>query len=295
MECHPALRVFRWIAAHLGLPRDGGILSRITAPVGPARSDDDTDRDPMLETARGRVLAPVLLAVIMLALWEAAVRLGAVNPFFLPQPLAILQRVVDDVTGPNLAYAWPTLTAAAAGSLLALVVAMPLGVLIAHSTTARVTLEPSIAASQALPAVAVAPLLVLWLGYGLAPVVVLCALMVFFPILVATTHALASLDPDLIGAARLDGAARWSMLTAIKLPLALPAILTGIRNGFTISITGAIVGEIVTGGRGLGLLLSARAASADTVGIFSTLVLLCAVAIAVYATIGAAARRLAQH
>lgn len=249
----------------------------------------------MIESARGRVLAPVLLGVVVVVLWEAAVRLGAVNPFFLPQPLAILQRVVHDVTGPNLSYAWPTLTAAAIGSLVALVVALPLGVLIAHSSTARVTLEPSIAASQALPAVAVAPLLVVWLGYGLPPVIVLCALMVFFPILVATTHALTHIDPDLVGAARLDGASHWSMLTAIKLPLALPAILTGVRNGFTISITGAIVGEIVTGGRGLGLLLSARASSADTVGIFSTLVLLCLVAVVVYASIGAAARRLAQH
>lgn len=249
----------------------------------------------MLDTARGRVLAPLLLGVVVVAVWEAAVRLGAVDPFFLPQPMAIVRRVLRDVTGPNITYAWSTLTAAAIGSLLALSVALPLGVLIAHSAVARVTLEPSIAASQALPAVAVAPLLVLWLGYGLAPVVVLCALMVFFPILVATTHALAHLDPDLVGAARLDGAARWNMLLSIKLPLALPAILTGVRNGFTISITGAIVGEIVTGGRGLGLLLSARAASADTAGIFSTLVLLSAVAITVYAAIGAAARRLAQH
>lgn len=248
-----------------------------------------------LERPAGRVFVPLVIAVVAVTLWEVAVRIGAVDPFFLPSPLAILARVRDDVSGPNLAYTWPTLVAAASGSLFALTVALPLAVLIAHSALARVSLEPSIAASQALPAVAVAPLLVLWLGYGLAPVIVLCALMVFFPILVAATHALSHLDPDIIGAARIDGAARWTMLATIKLPLALPAILTGIRNGFTISITGAIVGEIVTGGRGLGLLLSSRAASADTTGIFSTLVLLCAVAVVVYAAIGTLSRHAATR
>src|SRR5690606_13676875 len=124
------------------------------------------------------------------------------------------------------------------------------------------TLEPYIAASQALPAVAVAPLLVLWLGYGLLPVVVLCALMVFFPILVATVHGLTQVDRDVVDAARVDGASGLTLLRTILLPLAMPAILSGIRNGFTISITGAIVGEIVTGGAGMGLLLSARASAA---------------------------------
>lgn len=267
----------------------------MVAPAAPIEVTRTEERRARRTRPALRVGAPAVLAVVILTLWELAVRAGAIDPFFLPAPSSIAERVLADVTGPTLAYAWPTLTAAAGGSLLALGVALPLGVLVAQSVLARVTLEPYVAASQALPAVAVAPLLVLWLGYGLVPVMVLCALMVFFPILVATTHGLTHLDVDVVDAARIDGAGGLTMLRTIKLPLALPSILAGVRNGFTISITGAIVGEIVTGGDGLGLLLSSRAAAADTTGLFSTLVLLCVAAVAVYVAIGALARHLAHR
>lgn len=243
----------------------------------------------------GRVLAPLLLAAVVLAGWELATRTGAVDTFFLPAPTEVFARVWSDLTGPALSYAWPTLQAAVGGSLLALAVAVPLGVLVTSSAWARTALEPYIAASQALPAVAVAPLLVLWLGYGLVPVMVLCALMVFFPILVSTVHGLTEVDRDIVAAARVDGASGLTLLRLILLPLALPAILSGMRNGFTISITGAIVGEIVTGGRGMGLLLSARAAAADATGLFSVLVLLGAAAITVYIAIGVLQHRLAHR
>lgn len=244
---------------------------------------------------RGRVLAPLLLAVVVLVGWELGTRTGAVDTFFLPAPTDVFARVWADLTGPALGYAWPTLQAAAGGSLLAVAVAVPLGVLVSSSGWARTALEPYIAASQALPAVAVAPLLVLWLGYGLVPVMVLCALMVFFPILVATVHGLSHVDRDVVDAARVDGASGPTLLRHILLPLALPAILAGLRNGLTISITGAIVGEIVTGGDGMGLLLSSRAAAADATGLFSVLVLLGAAAISVYIAVGALQRRLADR
>ena len=101
-------------------------------------------------------------------------------------------------------------------------------------------------------AVAIAPLLALWLGYGYLPIVVLCAVMVFFPISLTTAFGVTHIDPDIRDAARLDGAHRWSLLREIEYPLALPAILTGLRNGVTLSMTGAVVGEFVLGGRGLG-------------------------------------------
>jgi NitT/TauT family transport system permease protein len=233
------------------------------------------------------VLAPLGLGLLVLLAWEAAARAGLVDPFFLPAPLDILARLRDDLLGTNREFLWPTLAAAGWGTLLAVAVAVPLGIAIASSRVARRLLEPYVAASQALPAVAVAPLLVLWLGYGLLPVVVLCALMVFFPILLGTVLGLTEVDPDVVEAARLDGASGPSLLGRILLPLALPSLLTGLRNGVTLSLTGAIVGEIVTGGRGLGLLLSSRAAAADTTGLFAVLTLLCALAALLFALIGA--------
>lgn len=261
-------------------------------------STSSSSRSPESRRARnrrGRIIAPLVLAAMVLIAWQVTTASGAVDDFFLPAPGEVLARLWSDLTGPALSYAWPTLQAALGGSLLALVVAVPLGMLISSSSIARTALEPYIAGSQALPAVAVAPLLVLWLGYDLAPVVVLCALMVFFPILVSTVHGLTHVDRDVVAAARVDGANGLTLLRHILLPLALPAILAGVRNGFTVSITGAIVGEIVTGGDGMGLLLATRAGSNDTTGLFSTLVLLGAFAISVYIAVGILQRRAADR
>lgn len=252
---------------------------------------DDRARARRSQRTRVRILAPLALAGAVLTAWTLATGSGAVDTFFLPAASDVLARLWSDLTGPALAYAWPTLQAALGGSLLALVLAVPLGIVVSSSSIARAMLEPYIAGSQALPAVAVAPLLVLWLGYGLAPVMVLCALMVFFPILVSTVHGLVHVPHDVVSAARVDGASGLTLLRTILLPLALPAILAGVRTGFTISITGAIVGEIVTGGDGMGLLLSTRAASADATGLFSTLLLLSAAAISVYIAVGILQRR----
>ncbi|WP_344597391.1 ABC transporter permease [Streptomyces violaceusniger] len=163
---------------------------------------------------------------------------------------------------------------ALAGSGIGIGVALPLGYLIARSEIAAAALQPYVAASQAMPAVALAPLLALWIGYGLLPIAVLCSLLVFFPILVNTVLGLRSLDPDVMGAARVDGVGRWGMLWYIEFPLALPSVLAGVRNGLTLSITGAVVGEFVMGGDGLGQLLSVQRQEADTLGLFSTLVML---------------------
>ena len=138
------------------------------------------------------------------------------------------------------------------------------------------------AASQAVPAIAIAPLLVLWIGYGTLPVVILCAFMVFFPITVTVLLGLRGLDTDVIDAARLDGAHGTSMLVYMELPMTLPAVLTGLRTGFTLSITGAVVGEMTMGGTGLGLLLSSQRDAVDTTGLFSTITLLCTLATTIH-------------
>ena len=144
------------------------------------------------------------------------------------------------------------------------------------------TVLPYVAASQAVPAIAVAPLLVLWIGYGTAPVVVLCAFMVFFPITVTVLLGLRGLDADILDAARLDGAHGASMIVHMELPMALPAILAGLRTGFTLSVTGAVVGEMTMGGTGLGMVLSHQRDTIDTSGLFSTIVLLCAMATTIH-------------
>ncbi|MFC0602065.1 ABC transporter permease [Streptomyces palmae] len=182
-------------------------------------------------------------------------------------------------------YTEETATEALAGGGLGLAVALPLGYLIARSKIAAAALQPYIAATQAMPAVALAPLFAIWLGYGLLPIAVLCALLVFFPIVVNTVLGLRGVDPEVMNAARVDGVGWWGMLWYIELPLALPSVLTGVRNGFTLSITGAVVGEFVMGGEGLGQLLTVQRQEDDTVGLFSTLVMLCLLAAVFYGVV----------
>lgn len=241
-----------------------------------------------------RALAPVVLGALVLALWEAVARSGAVPALFLPAPSEVATRLAEDAGRTLWSYTWPTAARAVAGCAAGAALALPLGYLVYRNRTASVALGPYIAASQALPAVALAPLLVLWLNRGSLPIVVLGALMVFFPILMTWVLGLRGLDPDVLDAARLDGASGASFLLRVEVPLALPALLTGLRTGFTLSVTGAVVGEFVMGGRGLGSLIAARSRSGDTEGLFTVLVVLCLLATAVYLVLGAAERR-ARH
>lgn len=230
-----------------------------------------------------RVLAPVILGTIVVVLWHLAAASGAVPPTLLPAPGDVVARFAADVaSGSLLGYAGVTILEALFGCLLAAAIALPMGYLIARARVAEAAVSPYLAASQAIPAVAIAPLLVIWVGYGLLPVVLLCALLVFFPVVLSTVLGLRTIDPEILEAAQLDGAHGPAMLRHIEWPLALPAILTGLRNGFTLSVTGAVVGELVMGGHGLGMVLSVQSASVDTTGLFATLLALCLIAVAIY-------------
>lgn len=243
-------------------------------------------------TERRHRLAPWVLAALLLLAWQAAVTLTGAPAFLLPAPAAVAAKLVDLVSDPAV---WPylgnTLLESVGGAVLGAAVALPLAVLIHRSRWVSAAVTPFLGATQAIPAVAIAPLLALWSGYGLRSIVLLCALMVFFPILVASVVGLRYVDPSVVDAARIDGAGSWASLVDIELPLALPSVLGGVRNGFTLSVTGAVVGEMVMGGAGLGELLSIQRQGNDTAGMFATIVVLCALASSAYGLIHLIERR----
>lgn len=235
---------------------------------------------PAPGTAVRGVLDPVVLGVGLVLVW--ALLAAALGPALVPSPAELAQRLLAELAdGDLLAAAAETFGVSLLGCLIGLVVALPLGYLLAHSRTATAAMSPYLAASQAIPAVALAPLLVLWFGYGTLPKAMLCALLVFFPILLNTVLGLTTLDRDVVDAARVDGAGRWRLLVDIEAPMALPSVLTGVRNGFVLSVTGAVVGEFVMGGSGLGELLSVYRDRVDTAGMVATLVVLAALAVAI--------------
>ena len=231
-----------------------------------------------------RIITPALTIAVLFLAWQLIVTLTRINPVLLPSPNSVLARLGQELISPSFITSMlGTLGEAALGCLVGAGVALPIGYAIASWRLVGAGLTPLIAASQALPAVAIAPLMALWAGYGLSSKVALCALMVFFPMLLNTVLGLRQVDPHLIEAAQLDGAHAWAMLVYIQAPLARRAVMTGLRGGFTLSITGAVVGEYVIGGsRGLGQLIAVQANMNDTTGLFATVLTLCVLAVAIH-------------
>lgn len=239
-----------------------------------------------------RILAPIVLGVALLAAWEGIALSGLVLPILLPAPLDVLQTFWTSLTQDSLlTYTETTLIESLAGCALAVVIALPLGYAMVRSRLVESAVQPYLAASQALPAIALAPLLVLWLGYNLPPVIALCALIVFFPMVITTVLGLRGIDRDVIDAARVEGAGRWALLRTIEFPLALPSILAGLRTSLTLSITGAVVGEFVTGNNGLGEYLLVQLNYTDSAGVFAILLMLALLASILYGMVRLLERR----
>lgn len=259
------------------------------APTGAAAVPAERSRQ-IIRPARTRrvrsalgILPPVALGVLLLLLWQTLVSSGAVSAFLLPHPSDVARSFWNALTsGLFWDYTRTTLTESMLGFAAGAAFALPVGYGIARSRLLARTLEPYLAASQAMPSVAIAPVLVIWLGYGLKAVVVLCALIVFFPIVVNTALGIRTIDPDVIDAARVDGAHGWPLLRHFEAPLAMPAVLTGLRTSLTLSIIGAVVGEFILGDQGLGGLLTIARSNFDTPLVFATLFMLMLMASAMY-------------
>lgn len=227
-----------------------------------------------------------MFGAALIGVWYLVTASGLVPPILLPNPVAVAERFVTDLlAGDVFSYVWPTLLESLFGSVLAALVALPLAYLVAHSSMLSRVLEPYIALSQTIPLVALAPLLALWLGYGTGSIAVLCAVIAFFPMTTAATIGFRALDPRLVDEALLDGASGWQLLAHIELPMAAPAILSGVRAGVALSVTGAIVGEFMMGGHGLATWLTVHRDRADTVGMFASLIWISGLALVHYAIV----------
>ncbi len=238
------------------------------------------------------VVAPMCLAILLLLGWTLTTAPGNISPTLLPTPLAVAHKLIEGLVtyGDMWSYTGISLAESLAGCLVGIVVGLPLAVIIYRSRLVSAAVLPFLGATQAIPAIAIAPLLVLWMASGFWRITALCALMVFFPILVSTVVGLRHIDRDVIAASLVDGANSWSRLVQIEIPLASHNILAGVRNGFTLSITGAIVGEMVMGGNGLGSLLMIQRNSVDTAGMFATIILLAVMAAIIYSLVALAER-----
>lgn len=222
------------------------------------------------------IVPPVLLALVILLGWYLATTAGHVQSIILPAPADVFSSLVDGLrSGLFLSNALVTIEESLFGFALALLVALPMGYGIAKWRLFAVTLQPYLAAGQAIPAIVIAPILYLIFGYGSVPIIILCALIVLFPMVITTALGFQTIDQALVDAARVEGASGWPMLAHIEFPLALPAILAALRTGLTLSITGALVGEfVVQGAQGLGALVLVSTDQFNVPQLFATLIVL---------------------
>ena len=230
-----------------------------------------------------RWLALPLSLVAGLALWEALVRFNNFPAFILPLPGEVWRRFWLVLGNGQLAWhSSITLGEVLGGLGLGLAVATALGYLIAKSPGLERALTPYIVASQAVPVVAIAPLLVIWFGSGLSSKVLICALIVFFPILINTVVGLRSVEPELHDLMRSLRATRWQIFTKLDVPAALPVWLAGLKVGATLAVIGAVVGEFVGADRGLGFLINFGRGQYDTALVFVAVIALVVIALALY-------------
>lgn len=220
-------------------------------------SDQRLDqRDGLKQVLRwwSQVVPPALLVLLLLVCWQVATRLWQIQPWLLPSPLRIALAGLEarDLLGPHV---WQTLVETLVGFGLALVVGLSLALLIDFSATLRRAIYPLLVVSQTVPIIAIAPLLVIWFGYGILPKVLVVALVCFFPIVVSTTDGLQAADPDLIALLQAMGATRRQVFLKVRLPGALPLAFSGVKIAITYSVIGAIIGEWVGASRGLGVFM----------------------------------------
>jgi putative riboflavin transport system permease protein len=235
--------------------------------------------------SRLRSAVPVLAgAVVFLGGWKMLVVLGGYPVYILPPPETVAARLVRGWSDGTIApHAVVTLEEIAIGFGTGAALAVAVGLLLARSHLAERVLSPYIVAAQATPILALAPLIALWFGTGLLSKVVICALIVFFPVAVATLVGVRSVDAGLLEMGRASRATRWQVLTTLEIPGALPSIFGGLRVGITLAVIGAIIGEWAGGDRGLGVLINlARGSLFDTPLLFATLVTIAAIGVGLY-------------
>lgn len=247
-------------------------------------ADDDLDEAAGGWRSRPELICVPLLFVLLMGSWEAGIRWFEVPAYVVPAPSAIWQSLVRGLSsGLFLSNGLVTLTEALLGFLWAAALGIVLGSLIAQSRFVEKVLYPYLITIQTTPKVAIAPLFIIWFGFGITSKVIMAGIVAFFPILVNVIAGLRSTDPQRIELMRSLRATRWQIFRMVLLPSALPMIFAGLHIAVIFSLLGAIVGEFVGSRAGLGNLILQMNINLDTAGVFAVLVCLSTIGITLHA------------
>lgn len=244
---------------------------------------------PALATAAGapqpsawpRYAAVVAIHLALLLLWQLAVDVFAIQPFILPSPLAMLRTLSLEN------YRWAGNTAVTAveifgGFGLAVAVGVALALLFSWSRLLTLLLFPLFVTLNMVPKVALGPLIIVWLSYGIVSNILITFSLCLFPILLTMARGLREVEPELIDLVRALKGSRWQIFTKIQLPGALPYLFSGMKVAAILAVAGAVVGEFIASDRGLGYLMIQVQSSLDTAAMFMAVILLTALGVALY-------------
>ena len=227
---------------------------------------------------------PILLIALLLVLWEVVILVFRIPPYLIPAPLDVVKQLVNE---------WPrlwretvvTTYATLGGFALSIAFGIPMALLIAYSRTVESFVYPLLVFSQSVPKVAIAPLFVVWFGFGIIPKVIAAFMLGFFPVVVSTVVGFKSVDPEMLDLARSMRASRLATFARISLPQALPSIFAGLKVSVTLAVVGAVVGEFVGSNSGIGYLLQIANGNFDLPLMFAALTVLSAIGVLLFVVV----------
>jgi len=216
---------------------------------------------------------PFLFLIFIVVAWDLAIRIFKIPAYQVPAPADVVAVLWSD--WPELLrQAWPTTYATLLGFLLSAAFGIPVAMLIAGSRTIESYIYPLLVFSQSVPKVAIAPLFVVWFGFGIIPKVIAAFLLGFFPVVVSAVQGFKSVDLDMIDLARAMQGSRFQVFCAVNLPHAMPAIFSGLKVSVTLAVVGAVVGEFVGSNSGIGYVMQRSIGTFDLPTMFAALVIL---------------------
>lgn len=229
----------------------------------------------------GRALKPVLFLVVLVALWDVVVRVAHIPPYLIPKPGDVIATLIHDEPALLLA-AGPTLQATIYGFIVSVAFGIPVAMLIVVSRQAEDFVYPLLVFSQSVPKVAIAPLFVVWFGFGLFPRIITAFLLAFFPVVVSAVQGFKAVEPEMLDLVRAMEANRLQVFRMVSLPHALPSIFAGLKVSITLAVVGAVVGEFVGANSGLGVVLQRSIGNFELPTMFAALALLALIGVVLF-------------
>jgi len=248
-----------------------------------------TRRSRAIRILQSEAVRPIILIVAVLLLWELAVTAFAVPKWLIPAPAEVIREIGKEwprLTREGLVTAYATL----GGFVLSVAVGIPLAMAIAYSRLVESFLYPILVFSQTIPKIAIAPLFVVWFGFGIVPKVIAAFLLAFFPVVVATVTGFKSVERDMLDLAKSMKASGLQTFLRISLPYAMPSIFAGLKVAVTLAVVGAVVGEFVGSNSGIGYLLQLANGNFDLPLMFAGLFVLAVIGVVFFVALEALER-----